>query len=425
MLVAQLRHPLLAARRLATRCPTAHFTRSSTIQSSSHARLAPELRTSLAPPVKSLTSPLFLNRPGVRLGVSLLLASAGYSAWALRSPTLCQSLPPEQPKALEAQPGGVASALGVLGGVVSMSAMVVLWVTAIAMPIVLIAALLTSRWRLAAVLCALYALPHVAPPPQLPLLRRPLLAGLKRWLGPPGTCRFEDISVKGIPEPEPEPSPKGSPQLFCVHPHGIYSVGVLLLLENKPEIRMLTSPFLYHFAPIFRTVGESLLGLKLGSVARNDLERHMRARESPLALVPGGFHEATLSNPGSERVYLENRRGFVKYALRHGYDLVPVYTFGEEDLMYNAQGAWKFRFFFNDLSLPMVLPYGHWLLPLFPRRGIPLKTVVGPAVSMPHIEKPTNEDVAKHHARYVQALQELYTRAAPGTSSEGRPLEIW
>ncbi|CAM9488198.1 unnamed protein product, partial [Heterosigma akashiwo] len=48
-------------------------------------------------------------------------------------------------------------------------------------------------------------------------------------------------------------------------------------------------------------------------------------------IIPGGFEEATISKLGAQRVYLKKRKGFVKYALKYGYALVPVYTFGESD----------------------------------------------------------------------------------------------
>merc|ERR1740121_2869519 len=163
----------------------------------------------------------------------------------------------------------------------------------------------------------------------------------------------------------------------------------------------------------------------MGSVDKKDLSNLMRKGDTPLMMVPGGFHEATISCPGHERVYLKTRMGFVKYALRFGYDLVPCYTFGEADLLANPQGGWKWRFWLNSLNIPAVLPFGWPPFPLFPRRGVDLVTVVGPPVPMPLIKNPTDKDVKEHHARYVAAFQELYKRAAPGTASEKRKLEIW
>merc|ERR1719265_19060 len=104
----------------------------------------------------------------------------------------------------------------------------------------------------------------------------------------------------------------------------------------------------------------------MGSVGPGDLNKLMKSGESPLALVPGGFQEATLSCCGHERVFLKTRKGFVKYALRHGYDLVPVYGVGESDLMSNPQGAWGIRFMLNGFGIPAFIPWGFPFLPLLP-----------------------------------------------------------
>lgn len=163
----------------------------------------------------------------------------------------------------------------------------------------------------------------------------------------------------------------------------------------------------------------------MGSVHKSDLTALMKKGDSPMMLVPGGFHEATIVCPGHERVFLKNRKGFVVYALRHGYDLVPVYCIGESDLMNNPQGGWGLRFFLNNLSIPAVLPWGFPLLPLLPRRGVELVTTIGPPLKMPHIPNPTKADIAEHHERYMKALREVYDRAKIGTASENRKLEIW
>jgi len=308
--------------------------------------------------------------------------------------------------------------------------LVTVWATAVGMPVVLVASLVMSRWRIAGACIALYLLPHVVDVPASGLMRDPLYAGFKRWFGPPGLCRLIDYSEENTdlqlkPEPSVDPVPETRRQLFCMHPHGIYSFGVFQLLEKRSEMKVLSAPFLYHFSPLFRLTGKLLLGIKHGSAGRRDLSKTMKSGESPLLLVPGGFHEATLVCPVHERVFLRNRRGFVKYALRYGYDLVPCYTIGESDLMANPQGGWGWRFFLNSLSLPAVLPWGYSFMPLLPFRGVQLVTVVGPPLSMPHIPNPTDADVAKHHQRYVDALLKLYERAAVGSASSSRPLEIW
>jgi 2-acylglycerol O-acyltransferase 2 len=325
--------------------------------------------------------------------------------------------------------GGVArTALAVAGALACWSILVAAWAASIMGPVVLVVAAATARWRLVGALCAATALPHIVPIPRIPGACEVLVRGIFRWVGPPGTVRFVDYSrpaSSGEPEPEPLVAGDADRQLFCYHPHGIYTLGCLKIAAERPDVTVLSSPFLYHFAPVFRFIVGILKGENFGSVGRKDLMNIMKKGRTPLMLVPGGFHEATIVCPGTERVYLKNRKGFVKYALRHGYDLVPCYTIGESDLMANPQGAWGFRFFMNALSLPAVLPWGFPLLPLLPRRGVEMVTTIGPPVKVPRIRNPTDEDVKEYHKRYMAALQELYDRAKVGTASESRKLEIW
>lgn len=52
--------------------------------------------------------------------------------------------------------------------------------------------------------------------------------------------------------------------------------------------------------------------------------------EHNVALVPGGIAEMTaFEGPHVEVIRLLTRKGFIKLALQHGRDLVPVYAFGE------------------------------------------------------------------------------------------------
>ena len=71
-------------------------------------------------------------------------------------------------------------------------------------------------------------------------------------------------------------------------------------------------------------------------------------QQEDFAIIPGGFHESTISSPGTDRVWLKNRKGFVKYALQNGYALQPIYVFGETDAWWNPQSFLKQRLQMNN-----------------------------------------------------------------------------
>ena len=58
----------------------------------------------------------------------------------------------------------------------------------------------------------------------------------------------------------------------------------------------------------------------------------MQKKGLSVCLVVGGAREALLASPGEINLTLKRRKGFVKYALQNGADLVPVFSFGENEL---------------------------------------------------------------------------------------------
>jgi len=144
-----------------------------------------------------------------------------------------------------------------------------------------------------------------------------------------------------------------------------------------------------------------------------------------IALIPGGFEDATLHSPDVDRVFLKSRKGFVKYALQFGYSLTPAFSFGERKSFDNVQGNYDFRFKLNSVGIPAIVPYGDPRLPLLPKR-VPIEIVVGAPLELPKIEKPAPEDVDKYHQMYIDHLIAFYNRHKEAFyGDEAVDLEIW
>ena len=61
---------------------------------------------------------------------------------------------------------------------------------------------------------------------------------------------------------------------------------------------------------------------------------------------------------GEESVYIKKRKGFIKYALRYGYRVHPVYSFGENDTYYTFHWFPKTRMMLNKYKIPAILFFG-------------------------------------------------------------------
>lgn len=144
-----------------------------------------------------------------------------------------------------------------------------------------------------------------------------------------------------------------------------------------------------------------------------------------LAIIPGGFEDATIHKFGVDRTFLKARKGLVKYALQHGYKMTPVYSFGESDTYYTFTALLKQRLFLNKHSIPGVLFFGWWLVPLFPRLQSEILTFIGPPLQLPLIPEPSAQQVDEWHEKYMAALQELFDAHKAEAGRPNAKLEIF
>lgn len=214
------------------------------------------------------------------------------------------------------------------------------------------------------------------------------------------------------------------PYIAAYHPHGIISQGFIYnagLRKDFTGVRGMGAPIIKHI-PLLNLVFK-WTGATTSSAKKNVL-RIMKERKS-LGVIPGGFEEATITCKDKDRVYIKDRKGFIKYALQFGYDVVPAYTFGDTGAYDNLQGWWPTRLALNKHHVPTVLPFGAWFFPLLPKYTAGVHTVIGRPIRCPRIENPTEKDVNYYHAQYIEALQELYDKHKGDFGMEDRTLEIW
>ena len=127
-----------------------------------------------------------------------------------------------------------------------------------------------------------------------------------------------------------------------------------------------------------------------------------------MALPPGGFEEATLTDTQQDRVFIKKRYGFVRLCLKHGVAIRPVYVFGEGQLFSNVQGQWKSRLGLNRVGIPTIMVWGRNFFPLLPKKGVKIHIVVGRPLILPKVEDPTREEVGKWHKKYISELKRVY-----------------
>lgn len=214
---------------------------------------------------------------------------------------------------------------------------------------------------------------------------------------------------------------------YAIHPHGAFCMGWGLLFLHKAfeSVRFCFAPYLY-MTPFFRLFTRCTG--KPGSAGKAAMISYLKQGES-LALLPGGFEEATLTCMQQDRVFIRKRTGFVRLCLQHGIAVRPVFVFGEKDCYWNIQGGWRWRLALNRYGLPTILTWGCSWIPLLPKRNVSLLIAVGEAIDVPLIEHPTKEQVKQWHDRYVAALARLYEqnkeKAYGSAKAKTMKLDIW
>ncbi|GAA5981439.1 hypothetical protein JCM10908_004109 [Rhodotorula pacifica] len=212
--------------------------------------------------------------------------------------------------------------------------------------------------------------------------------------------------------------------VFGYHPHGVIGMGAIanfgtdatgfsrLFPGLTPHLLTLANNF--HL-PLYR---ELLLGLGVSSVAMKSCQNILRQGPgSTITIVVGGAAESLSAHPGTADLTLKRRKGFIKLAIRQGADLVPVFSFGENDIfkqMSNQRGSRlykaqkKFQSVFG-FTLPIFFGRGlfNYNMGLMPYRH-PIVSVVGRPISVTQKDHPTDADLDEVQARYIAELKSIW-----------------
>ncbi|KAJ8368333.1 hypothetical protein SKAU_G00083610 [Synaphobranchus kaupii] len=214
--------------------------------------------------------------------------------------------------------------------------------------------------------------------------------------------------------------------IFGYHPHGIFCFGAFCnfgtdvngFLKKFPGIR----PFVTTLAGNFRMpiVRDYLMSIGICPVTRDTINYTLsqNGTGNAVVIVVGGTAESLGCTTGVNTVTLKNRKGFVKVALQKGADLVPVYSFGENEvyrqLIFEEGSRWRLF----QMKVQKLLGFAPCV---FHGRGLffadswgfvpyskPITSVVGEPITVPKIENPSKEVVDHYHTMYINSLRELF-----------------
>jgi hypothetical protein len=212
--------------------------------------------------------------------------------------------------------------------------------------------------------------------------------------------------------------------IFGIHPHGVMSIAAFVNFGTEAtgfskKFQGLTShlltlngqfygPFMREFLLSINCVAASSCSLR--SILEN--KENCAKKGQVCGLVIGGAAESLEAHPGKFKLILNHRTGFIRIALQTGASLVPVISFGENDLyssLPNPVGS-KLRNFqekikkHTGIGLPII--WGNFFSILPYRKHV--YTVVGKPIDVKKNLDPTNEQISVVHDTYIKELEKLF-----------------
>lgn len=162
--------------------------------------------------------------------------------------------------------------------------------------------------------------------------------------------------------------------MLAYHPHGIISFGAFtnfateatgfseLFPGIKPSLLTLTSNFKIPFYRDF------IMSLGIASVSRRSCETILSSGPGrSIVIVVGGAAEALYARPGTADLVLRKRLGFIRLAIKQKASLVPMFSFGENDLYDQLDNEKGSKTYIYQKKIQALLGY---TMPLFHARGI-------------------------------------------------------
>lgn len=201
--------------------------------------------------------------------------------------------------------------------------------------------------------------------------------------------------------------------IFVWNPHGLISVSSALFNSlrvcrhpNYKPNHVVSLPF-YHYIPL---VGD--IGRYVGAIPSDygSIKKTVEKGES-VSVMLGGVREMNLADPRKMVLYIKKRSGIFKIAAETGTPLVPVITYGENELfprsdnwVVNQMNAWLHSTFGLSVPVPSWTSLLHWFEVSY-RPLKPIPTYVGHPV--------TEKDPELLKEKYIAAVQTLFDKTSP------------
>lgn len=168
--------------------------------------------------------------------------------------------------------------------------------------------------------------------------------------------------------------------MFPASPHHLFCIAINLACFRPPfenlqllGSKVITSLGVHSILPV-------LYGWK--NVAPKSFKEQMSLKKN-IAFVPGGYEDSVISTDKGYRIYLRQRKGFIKYALQYGYNVYPTFVFNENKCYIPCTIFYRLRMWITLLCKGAILIFISRYFLVLPDPKQELYVVCGKKLAMP------------------------------------------
>lgn len=203
------------------------------------------------------------------------------------------------------------------------------------------------------------------------------------------------------------------------HPHGVS--GVTPVIHNGYRI---TSPEykptkgVVHYGYFMLPFIKDIIPL-LNAIPSDEYSIRDTLQTESISITLGGVDEMRRGSPKDLQLVVRKRRGIFKIALEMGVPIVPILTYGEQEIfpesdlgilkMYNELMYEWFRFRIPFPTLNSVINWSR----LSQTALEPIVSYTGKPIRTKKIRNPTEKQIKKLRDLYIQRLQDLFDETSP------------
>ena len=212
--------------------------------------------------------------------------------------------------------------------------------------------------------------------------------------------------------------------IFLFHPHGAFSIANMLHVgtsvtgwKHRP-IKGTTLNKLFWF-PFVKEIFDAM-----NFVPSNyETMKSVLEEGNSLTICLGGVKEILYTEPNTMKLSIKNKRGAFRLALESGTPLVPVISYGENELFELSKYTWlePVQQLLIQCGLYMPIPTiksckSWFAIPWVPLDS-PIRTVIGNPLKVVQIKDPSENDIIELREKYFKALNDLYHETKPKSYS--------